>query len=605
LTPEVTTHEKSLLDLSDDPPVNTVTTTYLTGPDDVVANPFEPIYPKAIYSVGVNDLVLRGIAFREGSYSDEIGVTPLTTAPTTETSTANLSYNTEVFYPTQTWSPNYYDALISENTQLVVFPAQFKSSEPGAINGTRRIFDQLKLKLYYLPGNWTGAGSSATTKAAGVSAAPVILGASAVESGGDVTFSVNAATDGSAGVQAVWVLYTGVPGSSYHGSWAPLDLSQNSDDPTLWEGTLTLSSGENPDDIRFMVQAVGGAGLTALATNLGAYYRVMPDASQFQTTEISLLSPPASGTYLHESTFDLLLMADGQPLEGKFVTLDIGGQQGLARTDENGLATISLRPVIVPGSYTVQASFRGDPDYLASTATSLFTLQKDSTSITVTPTSAEVVVNHLTPFVAVVYDSFNRPLGGRSVFFVVHNDSGITFVRSVIADYLGNAPLGVLPLPAGDYTVDVYFNGEIPIGNGQNVTLSDNYYESSSQLGLSLTLKIFDFTGFFEPVANPPVFNQFKAGRAVPIKFSLDGDRGMEIFAAGYPRSEEISCAAADTVNNVKDTLNDSTSSLSYDSPAKQYNYVWKTEKSWSGTCRQLTVRFVDGQSYLLNFMFK
>jgi hypothetical protein len=178
-------------------------------------------------------------------------------------------------------------------------------------------------------------------------------------------------------------------------------------------------------------------------------------------------------------------------------------------------------------------------------------------------------------------------------------------VRSVIADYLGNAPLGALPLPAGDYTVDVYFNGEIPIGNGQNVTLSDNYYESSSQLGLSLTLKIFDFTGFFEPVANPPVFNQFKAGRAVPIKFSLDGDRGMEIFAAGYPRSEEISCAAADTVNNVKDTLNDSTSSLSYDSPAKQYNYVWKTEKSWSGTCRQLTVRFVDGQSYLLNFMFK
>jgi hypothetical protein len=592
---------KSLLDLSDDPPVNTVTTTYLSGPDGVVANPFEPIYPKAIYNVSTNGHVLRGIAFRGGSYSDETGVIPLTTAPTTETSTANLSYNTEVFYPTQVWSPNYYDALIGGNTGLVVFPAQFKSSEPGAIDGTRRIFDQLKLQLYYLPAIW----ADATTKAAGVSAAPVILGASAVESGSDVTFSVNAITDGSAGMQAVWVLYTGVPGSSYHGSWIPLDLTQNSDDPTLWEGTLTLPPGANADDIRFMVQAVGGAGLTTLATNLGAYYRVMLENAQGQATVISLLSPPTSGTYLHESTFNLLLTADGQPLEGKFVTVDIGGQQGLAKTDENGLATITLKPVIVPGIYTAQASFRGDPNYLASTATSPFTLHKDITSITVTPASAETIVNQPTPFVAVVKDSFNRPLGGRSVFFVIYNNSGTFFVRSVIADYLGNAPLGAVPLPAGDYIVEVYFNGTIPLGTGDYLNLSDSYYESSSQLGLSLTLKIFDFTGFFAPVENPPVFNQFKAGRAVPIKFSLAGNRGMDIFAAGYPRSEEISCDAADTVNNVKKTLSDSTSSLSYDTTAKQYNYVWKTEKSWSGTCRQLTVGLVDGQSYILNFTFK
>jgi len=162
-----------------------------------------------------------------------------------------------------------------------------------------------------------------------------------------------------------------------------------------------------------------------------------------------------------------------------------------------------------------------------------------------------------------------------------------------------------LPLPAGDYTVDVYFNGTIPLGAGDSLNLSDNYYESSSRFGLSLTLKIFDFTGFFAPVENPPIFNQFKAGRAVPIKFSLDGNRGMDIFAAGYPRSEEISCDAVDTVNNVKNTLSDSKSSLSYDSTTKQYNYVWKTEKSWSGTCRQLTVGLIDGQTYLLNFTFK
>ncbi|MGB7876366.1 MAG: PxKF domain-containing protein, partial [Anaerolineales bacterium] len=760
LAPEVTTEMKSLLDLSDDPPVTTVTTTYLTGPDGgVVANPFEPIYPKAIYNVSANGLVLRGVAFRGGSYSDETGVVPLTTSPTTETSTAHLSYNTEVFYPTQIWSPNYYDAFIGGNTQLVIFPAQFQSSEPGAIDGTRRTFSQLNLELYYLPSNWTASSSSAVTKAAAVSAAPVILGASALESGGDVTFSVNAVTDGSAGVQAVWVLYTGKPGSSLHGAWLPLDLTMDLNDPTLWQDTFTLPSGANADDIRFMVQAVGGAGLTTLATNLGAYYRVTPEnAPQFQATEISLLSPPSSGTYLHDSTFNLLLTADGQPLEGKFVTLDIGGQQALAKTDENGMATIPLKPVIVPGDYTIQTSFRGDANYLASTATNPFALNKDSTSVTVTPESATVLVNQPTPFVAVVKDSFNRPLGGRSVFFVVYNN-GTTFVRSVIADYLGNAPLGAVPLPTGSYTVDVYFNGLIPVGTGQMVTLSDNYYKSSGPVSASFTIVedttpptitasatnadntsyiagdwtnqtvtvhftcsdaesgvadcpadqlfstdgsftatgtatdvagnsadasfgpimidktaptlspsvspdpvslngvaiatagatdsgsgvatqscgpvstdtigtysvtctatdnagntatatvnyqvVYNFIGFFDPVENPPTFNLVKSGRAVPIKFSLNGDRGMDIFAPGYPRSEEISCDAVDTVNNVNNTLSDSASSLSYDSTAKQYNYVWKTEKSWSGSCRQLIVGLIDGQSYMLNFKFK
>ena len=79
----------------------------------------------------------------------------------------------------------------------------------------------------------------------------------------------------------------------------------------------------------------------------------------------------------------------------------------------------------------------------------------------------------------------------------------------------------------------------------------------------------------------------------------------MDIFAASYPRSEVISCEDADSVNNIAKTLSDSTSSLNYDSTAKQYNYVWKTDKSWNGTCRQLIVGLVDGQSYMLNFMFK
>jgi len=34
------------------------------------------------------------------------------------------------------------------------------------------------------------------------------------------------------------------------------------------------------------------------------------------------------------------------------------------------------------------------------------------------------------------------------------------------------------------------------------------------------------------------------------------------------------------------------------------YTYLWKTEKSWAGTCRQVSVQFFDGQTYFLNFTF-
>ena len=71
------------------------------------------------------------------------------------------------------------------------------------------------------------------------------------------------------------------------------------------------------------------------------------------------------------------------------------------------------------------------------------------------------------------------------MFFIVHNSTH-SFATSVIADYQGNAALGAVPLPFGTYTVDAYFNGTIPVN--PSITLSDDYYESSSDSGSTLTL---------------------------------------------------------------------------------------------------------------------
>jgi len=50
----------------------------------------------------------------------------------------------------------------------------------------------------------------------------------------------------------------------------------------------------------------------------------------------------------------------------------------------------------------------------------------------------------------------------------------------------------------------------------------------------------YNFSGFFPPVDNPPVVNVVNAGRAIPVKFSLGGNKGLNIFAPGYPVSQQI-----------------------------------------------------------------
>ena len=36
--------------------------------------------------------------------------------------------------------------------------------------------------------------------------------------------------------------------------------------------------------------------------------------------------------------------------------------------------------------------------------------------------------------------------------------------------------------------------------------------------------------------------NQVKAGSSIPVKFSLSGNQGLGILAAGYPASQRVDC---------------------------------------------------------------
>jgi len=115
----------------------------------------------------------------------------------------------------------------------------------------------------------------------------------------------------------------------------------------------------------------------------------------------------------------------------------------------------------------------------------------------------------------------------------------------------------------------------------------------------------YNFSGFFSPVDNPPALNVARGGSGVPVKFSLGGDQGLAIFATGYPKSQRIDCDTSVPLGAIEETVTAGSSSLSYDPVADQYVYVWKTNKAWAGTCRQLVVRLNDGTDHMANFRFR
>jgi CSLREA domain-containing protein len=116
---------------------------------------------------------------------------------------------------------------------------------------------------------------------------------------------------------------------------------------------------------------------------------------------------------------------------------------------------------------------------------------------------------------------------------------------------------------------------------------------------------IYDFSGFFSPVDNLPTLNTVKAGQAIPVKFSLDGDQGLDIFAPGYPQVQKIACDSDAPGDVVEETVSSGNSGLQYDTATGTYTYIWKTQKSWAGTCRQLIIKLDDGTIHSANFKFK
>jgi hypothetical protein len=163
---------------------------------------------------------------------------------------------------------------------------------------------------------------------------------------------------------------------------------------------------------------------------------------------------------------------------------------------------------------------------------------------------------------------------------------------------------GIGPAPATDNITAIFRNDGGCIDSDNNAADFSAFppvpRNTHSPLNYCIT-----FTGFFMPVHNPPAINTAKAGRTIPLKFSLGGDKGLDIFADGFPQSVQIDCDTGTEIVSPEATDNPGGSSLSYDPLSMLYNYPWKTNRGWAGTCRKLILQLIDDTVHTANFNFK
>ena len=185
------------------------------------------------------------------------------------------------------------------------------------------------------------------------------------------------------------------------------------------------------------------------------------------------------------------------------------------------------------------------------------------------------------------------PGGSYDVTLAIANDTATATITDGSQTMTASAPLNGFMILLDQ----VYVDDEQSLVQSNGLSF-DNFLVTTQQ-------PLFTFSGFRQPVDNPPVVNVVKAGSAVPVKFSLAGDQGLNIFAQGYPGSQPVVCSTTAPTDAITETVSAGGSDLTYDALADQYIYVWKTDKAWADTCRQLTVRLTDGSDHKAVFQFK
>ncbi len=354
----------------------------------------------------------------------------------------------------------------------------------------------------------------------------------------------------------------------------PYRIQQGSCSPFVDPGATAFDSCAGPKPVTTTISGPGGA--TSVNPAIAGTYTVTYTATD-GTNQSTATRTVVVGTFPEDEVDQpgtsnvpptITLNGDDQ------ITLECG----TAFTDPGATATVCGNPVTVTTTGAANPNAPGIYTVTYSASANGFTTEV-TRIVTVEDTVAPVItLNGANPMV----------VGFGTVF----TDPGATASDGC----------------AGDLTSSIVVTGSVDTNTvgfyALTYTVSDPSGHSDTEVR-TVEVSPYNFTGFFAPIDNPPAFNEMKAGQAAPVKFSLGGNQGLNIFAAGSPSSVQISCNSGDPVAPVEETETAGQSSLSYDSTTDRYKYTWKTESSWKNTCRQLTVTLRDGTVHTAKFKFK
>ncbi|HSW17892.1 MAG TPA: PxKF domain-containing protein [Ramlibacter sp.] len=155
------------------------------------------------------------------------------------------------------------------------------------------------------------------------------------------------------------------------------------------------------------------------------------------------------------------------------------------------------------------------------------------------------------------------------------------------------------------------FNGNTDASSGNWLVMVQYMGSQTDAFGYRLRHKAYvspaaswNFSGFADPVQSQPAMNTVKAGSAIPLKFSFGEDKGLDIFK-DTPSATVLNCdGSLPTTSTAQPIASRGGPDLRYDETTRQYTYLWKTEKGWANTCRQLAISFKDESTQKANFRF-
>jgi hypothetical protein len=131
---------------------------------------------------------------------------------------------------------------------------------------------------------------------------------------------------------------------------------------------------------------------------------------------------------------------------------------------------------------------------------------------------------------------------------------------------------------------------------GTHVFRVDSVDSAGNSASASTSYSVrYAFAGFYSPLVAEPASASVRAGDTVPVKFSLGGDRGLDVLARAGWRPCFVTTGDSSTVFG----------SLSYSARPDRYTFMWQTDKAWAGSCREVFVVLRDGTSHAALVTFR